>query len=251
MMIHKFFKIILGGITLIALSLLAYDFSPIKFKGSANLAEVTESQLPKIKTILAQNGLTYPAKIYIEITKQPAELRVYASNTERYSLITEYDICTYSGQLGPKLKEGDRQAPEGFYNITPQQLNPKSSYHLAFNLGYPNAFDRQNGRTGSYLMVHGNCLSIGCYAMGNEQMEEIYLYVSMGLEALTASQPEKKPQVPVTIYPFALTDENMQRFQTNPNIAFWQQLKKGYDFFRQHHKPANMTAKGGRYTINY
>ena len=76
-----------------------------------------------------------------------------------------YPICLWSGRLGPKLREGDRQAPEGFYTVSAEQLNPNSRWHRSFSLGFPNAFDQAHGRTGSFIMVHGGCPSIGCYAM--------------------------------------------------------------------------------------
>ena len=87
---------------------------------------------------------------------------------------------------GPNFKEGDRQAPEGFYNIRPHQMNPKSSYYLSFNMSFPNKFDRTRGRTGSNLMVHGACSSAGCYSMTDEQVLEIYAFAREALPRRSA-----------------------------------------------------------------
>jgi murein L,D-transpeptidase YafK len=142
----------------------------------------------------------------------------------RFALLKTYPICRWSGELGPKIKEGDRQAPEGFYTITPGQMNPLSNYYLAFNMGYPNAFDRAHGRTGSQLMVHGDCSSRGCYAMTDEQIGEIY---ALAREAFFGGQRAFQVQA----YPFRMTPVNMARHRANPNIRFWRMLKVGYDHF--------------------
>ena len=135
-----------------------------------------------------------------------------------------YPICRWSGELGPKIKEGDRQAPEGFYNITPGQMNPNSQYYLSFDLGYPNTYDRSYGRTGSQLMVHGDCSSRGCYSMTDEQISEIY---ALGRDAFFGGQKSFQVQA----YPFRMTAQNLARHRNNPNIAFWKMLKKGNDHF--------------------
>jgi len=131
-----------------------------------------------------------------------------------FQLSKTYEMCTWSGTLGPKLKEGDGQSPEGFYFIKPSSLNPKSSYHLSFNLGFPNAYDRTHNRTGSFLMVHGDCVSIGCYAMTDDGIEEIYKDV----EAAFAGG---QVFIRVHIFPFAMTDENLAKQSENPNHGFW------------------------------
>ena len=124
--------------------------------------------------------------ILVRLFKEEAELEVWKQDrTGRYALLKTYPICRWSGDLGPKIKEGDRQAPEGFYAITPGLMNPNSQYYLAFNLGYPNAFDRAHDRTGAHLMVHGDCSSRGCYAMTDEQISEIF---AMGRESFFAGQ---------------------------------------------------------------
>ena len=165
----------------------------------------------------------------VRVFKQEAELEVWKQNRSgRFELLKTYPICRWSGDLGPKVREGDRQAPEGFYNITPAQMNPQSAYFLSFNTGYPNAFDRALGRTGSELMVHGDCSSRGCYAMTDEQISEIY---AMGREAFFGGQRSFQFQA----YPFRMTAKNMARHRNNPNLPFWKMLKDGYDHFEVTH----------------
>ncbi|MEZ5840100.1 MAG: murein L,D-transpeptidase family protein [Hyphomicrobiales bacterium] len=163
--------------------------------------------------------------ILVRIFKKESELEVWKKTKEgRFAHLKTYKICAWSGDLGPKVKEGDRQAPEGFYVITPGQMNPKSNYHLAFNLGFPNAFDRSYGRTGKFLMVHGACSSAGCYAMNDEQIQDIY---AVARDAFDGGQREFQ----VHAFPFHMTPENIAAYRTNPNMTFWKNLKEGYDHF--------------------
>ena len=160
-----------------------------------------------------------------------------------FALDRSFDICTWSGELGPKLKEGDGQSPEGFYFIKPSSLNPNSSYHLSFNLGFPNAYDRAHGRTGSFLMVHGDCVSIGCYAMTDEGIETIYADVEA---AFAAGQPF----IRVHVFPFEMTDENVASHKRNKNHAFWTNLKSGWDWFETHRIPPNVTVRAKTYEFS-
>lgn len=161
----------------------------------------------------------------VRLFKQEAELEVWKQNRDgKFALLKTYPICRWSGDLGPKVKEGDRQAPEGFYSITPAQMNPNSGYYLSFNMGYPNAYDRSWGRTGSQLMVHGDCSSRGCYAMTDEQISEIY---ALGRESFFGGQNAFQVQA----YPFRMTAQNMARHRNNPNMPFWKMIKEGNDHF--------------------
>ena len=107
----------------------------------------------------------------------------------RFERFATYPICRWSGRLGPKFREGDRQAPEGFYTVDAEQLNPNSRMHRSFNLGFPNAYDQAHGRTGSFLMVHGGCASIGCYAVTDPAVDEIWRMVTAALEQGQARFP--------------------------------------------------------------
>ena len=152
-------------------------------------------------------------------------------------------MCRWSGQLGPKVREGDRMAPEGFYAITPAQMNPNSSYYVSFNMGYPNAYDRSYGRSGAHLMVHGACSSAGCYSMTDDQIGEIYALVR---EAQNAGQKAVQMQA----LPFRMTPENLAKHRLDPNIAFWKNLKEGSDYFEVAKDEPQVSVAGGRYVFN-
>jgi murein L,D-transpeptidase YafK len=163
--------------------------------------------------------------ILVRIFKEEAELEVWKQDAEgKFALLKTYPICRWSGELGPKIKEGDRQAPEGFYTITPGQMNPNSNYYLAFNLGFPNAYDKANDRTGAFLMVHGDCSSAGCYAMTDEQIQEIY---ALGRDSFLGGQKSFQVQA----YPFRMTPLNMAKHRNSPHLAFWRMIKEGNDHF--------------------
>lgn len=197
------------------------------------------------KQLIAKKGMTERAPIFIRIFKDESVLEVWKEEqaTGRHALLKTYEICKWSGELGPKIREGDKQAPEGFYTVTPAQMNPNSSYYLSFNLGYPNAYDRAHGRTGSYLMVHGACSSAGCYSMTDEQIAEIY---ALGREAFIGGQRSFQVQA----FPFRMTPENMAKHRNNPNMAFWRMLKEGYDHFEVTRVPPKVDVCGGQYVFN-
>ena len=180
---------------------------------------------PEMTRELEKRNMPKESPILVRLFKEESELEVWKQDTTgRFALLKNYPICRWSGELGPKIKEGDRQAPEGFYTITPGQMNPNSSYYLAINLGFPNEFDRAWGRTGDFIMIHGICSSRGCYAMTDEQIGEIY---ALARESFFGGQEKFQVQA----YPFRMTPLNMARHRTNPNMAFWKMLKEGYDHF--------------------
>jgi murein L,D-transpeptidase YafK len=197
------------------------------------------------KALIEKKGMEQRAPILIRIFKEESILEIWKLQkaTKRYAFLKDYEICKWSGVLGPKLKEGDRQAPEGFYTIRPAQMNPNSSYHLSFNLGYPNAYDQAHGRTGSELMVHGACSSRGCYSMTDEQVQEIY---TLGRLAFEGGQRDFQVQA----FPFRMTPENMARHRHNPNMDFWRMLKEGYDHFEVVRLTPKVDVCEGRYVFN-
>ena len=180
---------------------------------------------PKLLAAMTEKDMDLQSPILIRLFKQEAELEVWKQDRSgKFALLKTYPICRWSGDLGPKVREGDRQAPEGFYTITPAQMNPRSAYYLSFNTGYPNAYDRALGRTGSELMVHGDCSSRGCYAMTDEQIAEIY---ALGRESFFGGQRAFQ----FGAFPFRMTPVNMAKHRNNPNMAFWKMIKEGYDHF--------------------
>ena len=166
-----------------------------------------------------------------------------ANQNNRFEVIADYKICAWSGRLGPKVKEGDRQAPEGFYMLTPANLNPNSKYYLAINTGFPNRYDQANGRSGSNLMIHGACSSSGCYSMTDEQVLEIYAFAR---DAFKGGQTSVQLQA----FPFRMTAENMVRHRDNPNYDFWKMVKVGYDHFEVTKRPPEVAVCEKKYVFN-
>lgn len=191
----------------------------------ANNAKANQPVPPKLIADMTAKDMDLQSPILVRLFKQEAELEIWKQDRSgRFALLKTYPICRWSGDLGPKVREGDRQAPEGFYSISPAQMNPQSAYYLSFNTGYPNAFDKALGRTGSQLMVHGDCSSRGCYAMTDEQIAEIY---SLGRESFFGGQKSFQLQA----YPFKMTPANMAKHRNNPNMPFWKMIKEGNDHF--------------------
>ena len=186
--------------------------------------KATKELPPELLSLLRQKKMPKYSPILVRLFKEEAELEVWKQDTTgRFQFLKVYPICRWSGDLGPKLYEGDRQAPEGFYTVTPELMNPNSNYYLAINTGFPNRFDKANNRNGSLLMIHGDCSSAGCYAMTDEQISEIY---SLARDALIG-----RPSFQVQAYPFRLTPANLARHRNSPNLAFWKMLKVGNDHF--------------------
>lgn len=204
-----------------------------------------QRELPaKIRAEMNAKGMKKTSPIMIRIFKEENVLEVWKQkNNGKYDLIASYEICKWSGELGPKFLEGDRQAPEGFYMVTPAQMNPNSAYHLSFNIGFPNAYDRANGRTGSHLMVHGDCSSAGCYSMTDSQIEEIYAFAR---DAFAGGQTAFQIQA----FPFRMTPKNMARYKDDPNFEFWKMLKVGYDHFEITKQPPKVDVCEKKYQFN-
>src|SRR6266403_1434658 len=191
----------------------------------ANNAKANQPVPAKLVADMTTKDMDLQSPILVRLFKLEAELEVWKQDRSgRFALLKTYPICRWSGDLGPKIREGDRQAPEGFYSISPGQMNPKSLYYLSFNTGFPNAYDKAMGHTGSALMVHGDCSSRGCYAMTDEQIAEIY---SLGRESFFGGQRAFQLQA----YPFKMTPLNMAKHRNNPNMPFWKMIKEGNDHF--------------------
>jgi murein L,D-transpeptidase YafK len=209
-----------------------------------DMAKAMKPLSPEMVALIDSKGMEKTAPILVRIFKEEAELEIWKQNRDgQYALLKTYPICRWSGELGPKIRQGDRQAPEGFYTITPGQMNPRSQYYLSFNLGYPNAFDKAHGRTGSHLMVHGDCSSAGCYSMTDEQIAEIY---ALGREAFFGGQKTFQVQA----YPFRMTPLNMAKHRNNPHFAFWKMLKEGNDQFEVARAEPKVDVCEKRYVFN-
>ena len=199
---------------------------------------------PTLQDRLEARGFRFGAPAFIRIFKKEEVLEVWLQkDSGEYALFLDYPICIYSGELGPKTREGDKQSPEGFYAVGREAMNPNSQYHLSFNLGYPNAYDRAHGYSGSMLMVHGKCVSIGCYAMGDRQIEEIYTLVGSALQ-------RGQPYVRVHAFPFRMTDANLAAYSEHRWYDFWRMLKPGYDYFERYHQPPEIDVIGGQYALS-
>lgn len=213
------------------------DLSTVKNK--------VEQPLPA--TVLAdmqKKDMPRQSPIMIRILKEEGKLEIWKAKADnRFDVIKSYDICAWSGKLGPKVKEGDRQAPEGFYSLTPAHLNPNSKYYLAINTGFPNRYDQANGRYGTNLMIHGACSSSGCYSMTDEQVLEIYAFAR---DAFKGGQTS----VQLEALPFRMTAENMARHRDNPNYDFWKMLKVGYDNFEVTKRPPDVGFCEKKYVFN-
>ena len=198
----------------------------------------------EVMALMSDKGMNKANPVLIRSFKKESELEVWKIASDgQYKLLKTYPMCRWSGQLGPKKREGDRQAPEGFYSITPAQMNPNSAFYLSFNMGFPNQFDRAHGRTGAHLMVHGACSSSGCYSMSDDQIAEIYAIVR---EAHNGGQQAVQMQA----LPFRMTPDNMARHRYDQNMPFWRNLKEGSDLFEVARAVPKVSVCQARYAFN-
>ena len=221
----SFARTLMASVALVA----AVALAGCETDGTAPTARALKPLSQEMIGELEKRNMPKESPVLVRLFKEESEVEVWKQDTSgRFALLKTYPICRWSGELGPKTKEGDRQAPEGFYTIKPTQMNPNSHYYLSFDIGYPNAFDRAHGFTGANLMVHGDCSSRGCYAMTDEQISEIY---ALARESFFGGQRSFQVQA----YPFRMTPVNMARHRTNPSMAFWKMLKQGSDHFEVTH----------------
>jgi murein L,D-transpeptidase YafK len=210
---------------------------------SAGTHKSLEPLSPKVMADLAANNLKVGAPLLVRVFKEENIMEVWLQQPfGPYVHFRNYQICSRSGVLGPKIKEGDKQAPEGYYMVSQRQMNPNSEYYLSFNIGFPNAYDKALGRTGTHLMVHGGCRSAGCYAINDEQVKELF---SLAREAFLQGQGE----FPVHAYPFRMTEHNLIAHAGSPHAAYWRNLKTGYDYFEQYRQPPTVGVKDYQYVF--
>jgi murein L,D-transpeptidase YafK len=235
------------GLAIVSLALIAVaaggvESRPAEPPSSERSREAVARLRPGLEAALAEKGLRFGAPVYIRIFKEDKKLELWVEDGERYRLFREFEICAYSGGVGPKIESGDWQSPEGFYRVTPDRLNPSSRFHLSIDLGFPNEYDRSHGRTGDLLMIHGACASSGCYAMTDSGIEAIYALVDAALRG-------GQPAVAVHIFPFRMTEENMEFWGQHPWAEFWKNLKSGHDRFEATGRPPAVRVRDGRYVF--
>ena len=199
---------------------------------------------PELEKALAAKGLRFGDPVFLRAFKEEGQVELWVRNrdTKKYEHFRTWEVAAQSGKPGPKLAEGDGQVPEGFYHVPPSAMKPDSVFHLAFNIGYPNAYDRHHGRTGTFIMIHGNCVSIGCLAMTDPKIEEIYTLCDAALK-------NGQPYFRVNLFPFRMTPERMAREKGSEWFDFWTNLKEGYDHFERGHVPPDAGVKDGRYVF--
>ncbi len=217
---------------------------PQMVMGSERLEEVRQRVEPTLKQQLALSGFALGDPLFIRIFKENKDLEIWLRPKDKqvYQLFRIYPIACYSGKLGPKLMEGDFQAPEGFYTVSASQMNPRSRFHLAFNIGYPNDYDCALCRSGSDIMVHGSNISVGCFAMSDPLIEEIYLLAEAALQ-------NGQGEFPVHSFPFRMTEERLEREGDNEWLSFWNDLRIGYEIFEQTRIAPEVSVQGNSYVI--
>jgi murein L,D-transpeptidase YafK len=191
---------------------------------------------------LAENGVALGAPIFMRIFKREFELELWMKRDGRFHKFATYPICRYSGGLGPKMREGDKQAPEGIYTIGAKQLNPNSQWHRAFNLGFPNTYDTALGRTGSFVMIHGGCSSVGCFAVTDAVVDELW-------QIVTAALSNGQPRFQLQVFPFRMSDANLAAREKDASASFWRELKPAYDAFETSLLPPRIQVCNGRYEV--
>ena len=218
--------------------------SPIPSNAPDRAVRALQRVRPLLEPRLADLGLGWGDPVFLRFFKESAEMELWmqAEPGQAYTLVRLYQVASMSGALGPKLAEGDGQTPEGFYAVGLGALNPRSRYHLSFDIGYPNAYDRAQSRTGSFIMVHGARVSIGCYAMTDESIEQIYSLVAAALE-------RGQSVVPVHCFPFRMTEERMAQAVGSPWYSFWTELRVGYLRFESPKRPPEIEVFGNQYHI--
>ena len=193
---------------------------------------------------LAAKGLKAGDPVFLRIFKSESILEVWMrKDSGVYVLFESYPICHWSGTIGPKVSEGDKQNPEGFYTITRSQLHLIGRHPRSLNLGFPNPYDKALGRNGSYILVHGGCTSVGCFAMTNAVIAEIYDLAEQALKR------GGQNFIHVHAFPFRMTEQNVAAHAASPWFQFWTNLKEGYDAFEQTKLPPRIGICDKRYSV--
>ncbi len=237
---HKFRLITLIFILGLAIAQLQ---AQVQVPSSKRATAAVKKHSERLTKEFASKSLSLGSPIFMRIIKDKSDLELWVQKGDNFKLFKTYKICYYSGEPGPKKQLGDGQSPEGFYYVRAGQMNPWSNFHLSFNMGYPNIYDRAHGYTGNYLMVHGDCVSIGCYAMTDEVIEEIWTIMN---KAFNGGQPFFR----IHSFPFHMTSSNLAKHKSSPHYAFWKNLKTGYDLFETNKTPPNVEVVNKEYVFD-
>ena len=204
--------------------------------------------LPKLREAMAKKDLAPGQPLFLRFFKEEAEMEMWVQpdGAADWKLFRTWKIARWSGKLGPKTAAGDCQTPEGIYHTDLGSLNPRSTYHLSFNINYPNERDTAHKFTGSLIMVHGSNVSVGCFAMTDPAIEEIYTLVVMSLGAGQA-------RVPIHCFPFRMTAKRLAKAAKKPeqaaHLPYWQELEPAYRIFEESHRLPDIKVTDGKYVI--
>ena len=208
--------------------------------GSKRFQAVASKVTSGLQERFEEQGIRWGSPIFLRAFKKERQLELWVKNKDKFVLFETYPIAGTSGDPGPKLREGDGQIPEGFYFVTPGRMNPQSNFHLSFNIGYPNRFDKAHARTGSFIMIHGSDVSIGCLAMTDSKIEEIY---TLADSAFKGGQKFFR----VHLFPFRMSEENLANHRDHQWFSFWENLQTGYQWFEDKKLPPNVIVKDATY----
>ncbi len=214
----------------------------------AKEATLTEPSSPSVAVAkgnllaveFAARNLKLGSPVFLRVYKQSSKMELWVEKGPRYELFKTYSICRWSGGLGPKMYEGDRQSPEGLYHITAEDLIVNPRWHRAMNINYPNRFDVINGRGGSGILIHGKCGSVGCFAIQDNNVEEVY-------DAVRAALHSGQVSIPVLALPFSFAAYAPAVEDTLKLNEFWTDLRRADLLFNRDRVPPTAWVCDGRY----
>jgi murein L,D-transpeptidase YafK len=212
--------------------------------GRSRLEAVRAARTADVQRLLAAAGLSFPAQtVYLRAFKEERHVELWAGGASGpLSLVKVYTMCAASGTLGPKRREGDLQVPEGLYVIS--EFNPASQFHLSMKVSYPNTSDRLRGdaqRPGGLIYLHGHCASIGCIAIEDGPIEEVYL---------VAERATTHP-LRIDVFPARLTPAWLRAHANSEHASLWKELMPAFERFESARRPLSFTiGADGSYIVS-
>ncbi len=217
------------------------------FQDATAARRIERSQAPVVaarESLLAAEfaakDLKLGSPVFIRIYKNTSRMELWVQQGARYALFKTYGICRWAGGLGPKMHEGDNQSPEGLYHISSEDLIVNPRWHRAMNINYPNRFDVMNGRGGSGILIHGKCASVGCFAIQDANVEEVY-------DAVRAALHNGQARIPVLALPFSFAKYAPAVEDTAKMNDFWSDLRRADILFDRDRLPPTAYVCDGRY----